>query len=98
MGEYGTDSFLVKPRRKMFHVDFVGKGMVMVICFGNVLFSLSSVFGIFLNLLFLCHLIAVNGHVAYSGMVGCLALMVMVVGIPGLSLLVIWPLFILRGV
>ena len=36
--EFGTDSFLVKPRRKMFHVDFVGKGMVMVICFGNVLF------------------------------------------------------------
>ena len=40
MGEFGTDSFLARPRRKMFHVDFVGKGMEMVICFGNVLFSL----------------------------------------------------------
>ena len=39
MGECGTDSFLARPRRKMFHVDFVGKRMVMVICFGNVLFS-----------------------------------------------------------
>ena len=43
----------------------------------------------FLNLLILCPLIAVIGHVAYSGMVGCLALMVLVIGIPGLSLLVI---------
>ena len=39
MVEFGTDSFLVKPGRKMFHVVFVGRGMVMVICFGNVLFS-----------------------------------------------------------
>ena len=39
MGEFGTDSFLVLPCRKMFHVVFVGKGMVMVICSGNVLFS-----------------------------------------------------------
>ena len=38
MGEYGTDSFLVKPRRKMFLVVFVGKGMVMVICSGSVHF------------------------------------------------------------
>ena len=37
MWRVGPDSFLVKPRRKMFHVDFVGKGMVTVICFGNVL-------------------------------------------------------------
>ena len=40
MGEFGTDSFLVKPRRKMFHVVFVGRGMVMVVCSGNVLFPL----------------------------------------------------------
>ena len=32
----------------------------------------SSMFGIFLNLLFLCHLIAVIGRVAYSGMVAWL--------------------------
>ena len=37
MGEFGTDSFLVKPGRKMFHVVFVVREMVMVICFGNVL-------------------------------------------------------------
>ena len=37
VGESGTDSFLVKPRRKMFHVVFVGRGMVMVTCFGSVL-------------------------------------------------------------
>ena len=47
---------------------------------------------------FSCHLIAVIGHVAYSGMVGCLVLRVLVKENLGLSLLVIWPLFILRGV
>ena len=25
MGEYGADSFLVKPGKKMLHVDFAGK-------------------------------------------------------------------------
>ena len=40
---FGTDSFLVKPGRKMFHVVFVGRVMVMVICFGNVLFPLHHV-------------------------------------------------------
>ena len=44
---------------------FVGREMVMVICFGNVLFSPSSMFVSFLNLLFLCPLIAVSGHVAH---------------------------------
>ena len=39
MGEFGTDSFLVGPRRKMFHLVFVGRGMVMVICSGSVLSS-----------------------------------------------------------
>ena len=39
MGEFGTDSFLVKLGRKMFLVVFAGRKMVMVICFGNVLFS-----------------------------------------------------------
>ena len=32
----GTDSFLVRPRRKTFLVVFVGKGMVMVTCSGSV--------------------------------------------------------------
>ena len=36
-GEFGTDSFLVRPRRKMFLVDFAGRRMVMDIYFGNVL-------------------------------------------------------------
>ena len=49
----------------------------------------SSMFGNFLSLRILCPLIAVGGHVAYSGMVGCLALVVLVKGIPGLPLLVI---------
>ena len=38
---------------------------------------------------YLMSLIAVIGHVAYSGMVGCLALVVLVKGIPGLPFLVI---------
>ena len=42
MGVFGTDSFLARPRRKTFLVDFVERGMVMVTCFGSVLFSLLS--------------------------------------------------------
>ena len=34
VGEFGTDSFLVRPGRKMFHADFVGRRMVMDIYFG----------------------------------------------------------------
>ena len=85
MGEFGTESFLVKPGRKMFHVVFVGREMVMDICFGNVLFSPFSMFANFLNLLFLCPWIAVSGHVAYSGMVGCLVLKVLFMMIPWAS-------------
>ena len=33
--EVGTDSFLVRPRRKTFLVVFVGRGMVMVTCCGG---------------------------------------------------------------
>ena len=97
-GEFGTDSFLARPRRKMFHVDFVGNGMVMVICFRSVLFTPFSMCANFLSLLFLCPWIVVAGHDAYSGMVGCLVLRVLVIGNFGLSLLVTWPLFILKGV
>ena len=63
--------------------------MVMDICVENILFSPSSICANFLSLLFSCHWIAVVGHVAHSGMVGCLVLVVLVKGIPGLSLLVI---------
>ena len=87
-GEYGTDSFLVKPGRKMFHVVFAGRGMVMDIYFGNVPFSPFSMCAISLNFHFLCLWIVVSGLDAYSGMVGCLVLMVCLVINPGLHLLV----------
>ena len=38
MGGFRTDSFLARPRRKTFLVDFVAKWMVMVTYFGSVLF------------------------------------------------------------
>ena len=44
MGEFGTDSLLVKPGRKMFHVVFVGREMVMVIVLGLFLSLPSRVF------------------------------------------------------
>ena len=37
MGAFGTDSFLARPRRKMFPADFVVKGMEMGTYFGSVL-------------------------------------------------------------
>ena len=61
-------------------------------------FSPFSMCANFLSLLFLCPWIAVIGHVAYSGMVGYLVLRVLVKKNLGLSLLVIWPLFMLKGV
>ena len=82
----------------MFHVDFVGKGMVMVICFGNALSPPLQHVRDLPEFAFLCHLIAVIGYVAYSGMVCCLVLRVLVQENLGLSLLVIWHLFILKGV
>ena len=88
-GEFGTESFLARPRRKMFLVGFAGKGMVMVTYFGNALVSPFSMCANFLNLLFLCPWIAEIGHVAYSGMVGYLVLRVLVKKNLGLSLLVI---------
>ena len=81
----GTDSFLVRPGRKMFLVVFAERRMVMDIYFGNVLFTPFNMCANFLSLLFLCH----SGHGAYSGMVGCLVLKVWFMMIPGLSLLVI---------
>ena len=38
-----TDSFLARPRRETFIVDFVAKGLVMVTCFGSVPFLPSAV-------------------------------------------------------
>ena len=42
MGKFGTDSFLARPRRKMFPADYAAKGMVMVVVIysGNGRFSL----------------------------------------------------------
>ena len=82
--EYGTDSFLVRPGRKMFLVDFVGREMVMDIYFGSVPFTPFNMFVTSLNFLFLCLWIVVSGLGAYSGMVGCLVLMVCLVINPGL--------------
>ena len=80
MGEFGTDSFLVRPGRKMFHVVFAGREMVMDIYFGNVPFPLPfSMCAISLNFHFSCLWIVVSGLDAYSGMVGCLVLMVCLV-------------------
>ena len=52
-GVFGTESFLARPRRKMFLVDFVVKRMVMVTCSGSVPFPPFSMFGIFLSSLLL---------------------------------------------
>ena len=70
-----ADSFLVKPRRKMFHVVSVGQRDGDGHLFWECSFSPSSMFGNFLSLLILCPLIAASGHDAYFGMVG----------LPGLS-------------
>ena len=68
---FGTDSFLARPRRKTFLVDFVVKGMVMATYSGSVLFSPFSMFGIFLSSLLLCPLIAASGLGVFFGMGGC---------------------------
>ena len=43
VGAFGTDSFLARPRRKMFPAVFVVKGMEMDTYFGSVLFTLQHV-------------------------------------------------------
>ena len=60
----------------MFLVVFAGRRMEMVIYSGSVLFSLFNMCVNFLSFLFSCRWIVVNGQDAYSGMVGCLVLMV----------------------
>ena len=88
VGEYGTDSFLVKLRRKTFLVVFVGRRMVMDIYFWECSFLPLQHVRELPEFAFLCHWIAVSGHDAYSGMVGYLVLEVLFMMIPGLSLLV----------
>ena len=39
MEVFGTDSFLAWPRRKMFLVGSVARGIEMVICFGSAPFT-----------------------------------------------------------
>ena len=87
------DSFLVKPIRKMLHVDFVGRRMVMDIYFGNVLFPPFNMCVICLSFHSLWLWIVVSGRGAYSGMAGYLVLMVWLVPSHVLSLLVIWASF-----
>ena len=101
-GVFATDSFLARPRRKMFLVVFVVGGMVMVTCSGSVLSPpplplTSSMFGNFLNLLIFCLWIVATGPVVCFGMVGYLVLVVLVMRTPGLPPLVIWRLFILNS-
>ena len=85
----GTDSFLVKPGRKMFLVFFVGRKMVMDIHFGCVLFPPLQHVRELPEFAFLMSLDRSKCLGAHSGMVGCLVLEVLFMMIPGLSLLVI---------
>ena len=70
----------------------------MDICFGNVPFPSFNMYGNCLSLLSSCPWIVVSGQGVYSGMVGCLVLMVCLVTNHGLRLLVSWLPFILKGV
>ena len=72
MGVFGTDSFLARPRRKMFLVDAVARGMEMVICFGSVPFSPCCMSGSHPSFSLLCPWIVVVGLVVSCGMAGCL--------------------------
>ena len=56
MGRVWNGFLLGKARKEDVPCRFCGKRMVMVICFGNVLFTPFSMFANFLNLLFLCPL------------------------------------------
>ena len=69
---FGTDSFLVGPRKKMFPPNSVAKKMEMVICFGNVLFLRYCMLESSWSFQALCLWIVVSGHGACSGMAGCL--------------------------
>ena len=91
MGAFGTDSFLARPRRKMFPADFVVKGMEMGTYFGSVLLPLSpspsSMSGNCLSSLHLRPLIVASGPDVCFGMGGCLDLVVLVTVTLGLPLL-----------
>ena len=97
MEGYGTDSFLARPRRKMFLVVFVARGMVMDIYFGSVLFPPFSMYASYLSLPSSCPWIVVGGLGVYFGMVGCLDLTVRLAKNHGLCLLVSLLLFILKS-
>ena len=99
MGEFGTDSLLVKLRRKTFLVVFVGRKMVMdIFVLGVFLSPPFNMCANCLSLLSSCPWIVVSGLDVYSGMVGCLVLMVCLVTNHGLCLLGSSLLFILKGV
>ena len=98
MGEFGTGSFLARPRRKTFHVVFVGRKDGDGHLFWDCSFPLFNMYAICLSLLSSCPWIVVSGLGACSGMVGCLVSMVCLVTSPGLCLLVSWLLFILKAV
>ena len=93
-GSVWNGFLLGKAKKEDVPCRFCGRGMVMVICSG-VSFTppSSSMFGNFLNLLFLYLWIVANGLVACFGMVGCLVFVALIRRTPGLPLLVIWLLF-----
>ena len=72
MEVFGTYSFLARPRRETFLVEFAVEGMVMGIFSGSALSSPFSMSGNFLSSLLSCLLIAANGIGVFFGMVGCL--------------------------
>ena len=89
----------------MFLVVFVGRRMVMGICFGNVPFPPpspsplpSNTFVSCLSLLSSCHWIVVSGLGVYFGMVGYLVFVVCLVPNHELRHLVSSPPFIWKGV
>ena len=84
--EFGTDSFLARPRRKMFPAVFEERRMEMGIHFGSALFSPSCTLGSCLSVLLLCPSIAATGPVVCYGMGGCLDLVALVMVTLGLLL------------
>ena len=89
MAVFGTDSFLARPRSKMFLVRFAVRVMVMGIFSGSAPFLPFNMLGNYMSSLHLCHLIATSGPGVFFSMGGCLDLVVLVIVTLGLLLLVI---------
>ena len=77
-GVFGMDFFSALSVEKSFLVVSVGVLIVMGICFGNVLILLLFIFEKVLSFMTSCFWIGVPGLGVFSGMVGCLPLLVLV--------------------